>query len=165
MKRLMIGCLIVLTLLFPVAMASASEVTSTDLIENGLSLDGQTVVYSGEAIGEILRRGDHAWVNVSDGVNAIGIWIDLDMFASITAVGRYGQTGDTLRITGVFHRACQEHGGDLDLHAEQLTVVKTGSGKQHPVSGWMVAASAIFVILDVALLIVYVKRRNLHSKR
>jgi hypothetical protein len=165
MKRLMIWCLLFLTLLPVAASASAAEVTSTDLIEKAFALDGETVVYTGEAIGETLQRGDHAWVNLSDGANAIGVWVDTEMLSMISTVGRYGQVGDTLQVTGVFHRACREHGGELDIHAVQMTVVKAGYAVAWPTAGWMIFGACAFVAMDAVLLIVYLKRRSSRGKR
>jgi hypothetical protein len=160
MKRRILGCLLLLVMIPAVAFASAVKVSSTDLIENALALDGQTVVYTGEAIGDLMPRGDHAWVNLSDGSNAIGVWIDADMLRTVSTMGRYGQVGDILQVTGVFHRACQEHGGDMDLHAEQIVVLQKGHTVQGAVSGWKIILAIMFMVLDIVILIVYLKRTN-----
>ena len=165
MKRLQIVCLLLLLMISAAACASAAEMTSTDLIENAAALDKQTVVYIGEVIGDILPRGDHAWVNVSDGANAIGIWIDEAMLREISVVGRYGQTGDTVRVTGIFNRTCQEHGGDMDIHAERIDLIKSGQAAAGTVSGWMVILASVFTVFDVAILIIYLKRRSNRSMR
>ena len=53
--------LILFLFILPVsAKAETRIVTSTDLIENASALDGDTVVYSGEVVGDILSRGDYA---------------------------------------------------------------------------------------------------------
>jgi len=113
---------IVLTIcLFPAtAYAADTEVTSNDLIDKAKEYDGREVVYTGEVIGDILAQGDHTWINVSDGSNAIGIWVEAKDMQGIDTPGRYNMRGDTVRVTGVFHRACAQHGGDFDIHADKI---------------------------------------------
>ncbi|MGD9014947.1 MAG: DNA-binding protein, partial [Candidatus Omnitrophota bacterium] len=48
----------------------AEPVSSTELIENAKSYDGQQVVYEGEVIGEVMHRRDGVWVNINDGDNS-----------------------------------------------------------------------------------------------
>ena len=140
------------------------EVTSTALIERASVLDGQQVVYTGEVIGDVLPRGDHAWVNVSDGVNAIGVWLDASQFQQITMPGRYGQTGDRLAITAVFHRACPEHGGDLDLHAVQIEVIARGHDTPATVSGTLALGAVLFAALDGVLLVLWLRKRKIRHQ-
>ena len=165
MKRLMILCVFVLLLLPVAASAAATIITSTDCIERAFDLDGQTVLYTGEVIGDVMPRGEYAWVNVSDGANAIGVWISKDMLGMISVAGRYGSVGDSLQITGVFHRACQEHGGDMDIHAQQMIVMEVGHAASRPASGMMILAAMLFAGLDVVLLIVYWRRRSPRGRR
>lgn len=104
----------------------AQPVPSTELINNAKQYDGKTVIYTGEVIGDVMRRGKSAWINVNDGKNAIGVWILADLTKSIQFIGNYKSKGDLVEITGVFHRSCQEHGGDLDIHAESLRKIASG---------------------------------------
>ena len=107
-------------------MAYAEPVSSTELINNAKEFDTKAIVYEGEAIGDIMIRGEHAWVNLNDGQNAIGVWLDKSRAVEILYSGSYKFKGDWLEITGVFHRACLEHGGDLDIHALALRKIKPG---------------------------------------
>jgi len=104
----------------------AQPISSSDLINNAKQYDGKTVVYAGEVIGDIMPRGEFAWVNVNDNENAIGIWIDADLTKDLLYTGSYKSKGDWIEVTGVFHRACLEHGGDLDIHAQKLTKISQG---------------------------------------
>ena len=143
--------LLVALLLPPVwGLAEETAVTSNDLIENALSLDGATVSYTGELIGDILKRGDHTWLNVSDGNNAMGVWVETAQLGEITTPGRYGEHGDELRVTGVFHRACAEHGGDMDLHATQIELLQAGYPTAHRVQPWQLVAALVFTAADAA---------------
>jgi len=51
--------------------------------------------------------------------------------ARVTHAGGRLARGDTVEVTGVLHRACPQHGGDLDLHATRLEVLTTG-GRPRP---------------------------------
>ena len=104
----------------------AQPVSSTELINSAKQYDGKTVVYAGEIIGDIMARGDYAWINVNDGKNAIGIWVGKDLVKEITYTGSYKFKGDVVEVNGVFHRACIQHGGDLDIHAQSLTKIIPG---------------------------------------
>lgn len=152
-----------LWLLLPLgALAEAREANSTDLIENALTLDGQTIVYTGEVVGDIMKRGDHAWINLSDGSNAMGVWVETAALTGITVAGRYGQTGDTVRVTGTFHRACREHGGDMDIHADTLVRTASGSPVGHSVQWGRLIVAGVFTLADVVILTrVLMRRRRL----
>lgn len=106
----------------------AQTISSRELIEQAKEYDGKTVTYQGEVIGEIMVRGDYAWVNVNDGQNAIGIWAKKDLIKGIVYKGDYKHMGDKIEIMGIFNRACPQHGGDLDIHAQRI--VKLVEGKE-----------------------------------
>jgi len=105
----------------------AQPISSVELINNAKLYDGKVVSYEGEVIGDIMKRGDYAWINVNDGKNAIGIWINSGLVKDIGYTGSYKSVGDGIEVTGVFRRVCPEHGGDLDIHAQSMR--KTGAGR------------------------------------
>jgi hypothetical protein len=107
-------------------LCSAQPISSTELINNARQYDGKTVTYAGEVIADVMKRGDYAWINVNDGANAIGIWIRSSLSKNISFTGSYKFKGDIVEVTGVFHRACPEHGADLDIHAQAMRKVNTG---------------------------------------
>ena len=139
--------LILLLFLFPIsAHAENQTVSSTDLIENASELDGNTVSYSGEVVGDILYRGDYAWINVSDGENAIGIYIPASEAKKIELTGKYRVVGDTVSLTGTFHRACSEHGGDMDIHADAIVITEEGYRvADKPSVALLISAGALFL--------------------
>ena len=106
--------------------ACAYAAPSNELIYNAAQHDYEPVTYEGEVIGDIMKRGDHAWINVHDGRNAIGVWIKTSLVKDIVYTGGYKFQGDRIEITGVFHRACIEHGGDLDIHAHAVRTIVPG---------------------------------------
>lgn len=107
--------------------AFSQSLSSSELIKNAKEYDGKLIAYSGEVIGEVMLRGEFAWVNINDGQNALGVWMSVALAQEIKFTGNYKSRGDNLEITGVFHRACLEHGGDLDIHAQSLR--KLGNGR------------------------------------
>lgn len=145
MRRVMISILFLIWLCLPFALAE--EVDSNRLIDEAQAYDGREIVFSGEVIGDILDSGGHVWLNVSDGDNAIGVWTSRDLAREVEMVGRYAQHGDTVRVTGVFHRACPEHGGDFDIHAQRIALIERGYPVMHPVQRWKVILAVALSIL------------------
>ena len=103
--------------------------TLTSLVED---LDGATVRFTAEVVSEALRADDaHVWLNMSgDGV-AIGVYMPTEMAEQVTTFGDYGHDGDVVEVLGVYNEACDQHGGDMDVHAESLVVLTAGSEREH----------------------------------
>lgn len=132
----------------------ADEVSSNELLNNSRDHDGRSVVYQGEVVGDMLVRGDHAWLSVNDGSNAIGVWVRSDLLETIQNVGGYTAKGDTIAVTGVFHRSCRLHGGDLDIHAEGLRLIAVGRQIPHIIDKKtlvLVSQLSLFLVLLVVL--------------
>jgi hypothetical protein len=134
-----------------VCIAYAQPISSTDLINNAKKYDGKVVDYRGEAIGDIMIRGQYAWVNINDGKNAIGVWGLTALIKDITHKGSYGFKGDVVEITGIFNRSCPEHGGDLDIHAQAIS--KVTSGKQLFESTDLNKIKITLILLGIAILL------------
>ncbi len=139
--------------------SSNVSVTSDDLINNAKDYDKKEVVYSGEVIGDIMKRGENTWINVSDGTNAIGIWITTEEAKEIKYAGKYSFTGDTVKVTGMFNRACPEHGGDLDIHASKIEVVKQGHVDIKKINYNFIIISVILLIVALILNIFILKKK------
>jgi hypothetical protein len=108
--------------------------TGQELVEKAAALDGKTVEFQGEVVGDVMIRGEHAWINVNDGTRTIGVWIKKSQAESIEFTGDYNHLGDMVKLSGIFHRACPMHGGDLDIHAEKFAVAQKGELIDHPVN-------------------------------
>lgn len=122
-------------LLIPAAVnLYAQPLSSTDLLNNTKQYNGQTVVYQGEVIGDIMVRGDYVWLHSNDGITAIGVWTPKTLIGNIEYIGDYQQKGDMVEVRGEFHRACPEHGGDLDIHAVEIKKVASGGKLLAPIS-------------------------------
>lgn len=157
-KTLLFITALVLLILPAVALAQDNSVSSNDLIDRAKDYDGQSVVYTGEVVGDILYRGDYAWLAVYDGSNTIGCYVTADQAKQISVIGGYGKRGDTVQIDGVFHRACAEHGGDLDIHAVAVTILAVGSTTTNAVSKTTTILCCLLPLPAAALLYLVWKR-------
>ncbi|MFH1149851.1 MAG: hypothetical protein V1748_05205 [Actinomycetota bacterium] len=125
------------------AVRADDTVAITRLIDDMKQYDGKTVTIQGEAIGDVMVRGTDAWITVNDdeyskksieeggelvGMSnaGIGVWISSRDAERIRICGGYKNKGAIVTVTGTFNRACKEHGGDTDIHATSLEVVKDG---------------------------------------
>lgn len=108
-------------------LALAQSVKIEDLINDSSRYDGKRVLVEGEAIGHLMKRGDFVWFNINDNTMSIGVWANSELAAKLQYLGKHAVTGDRVRIDGVFHSHCSMHGGDTDIHADSMVVVKRGS--------------------------------------
>ena len=135
-------------------------VSSIELIKNAGDYDGKEVVFSGEVIGEVMFRGNNAWVNISDGNNAIGIWLSGDLARNIVFAGSYKTKGDLIEISGIFNRACPEHGGDLDIHARTLKKISSGRALRENINSGKIRTAIIFLgALCLILILRFLSRK------
>ena len=130
----------------------AETMSISDLIEDAKSVNETTVILEGEAILEALERGDHAWININDGTGALGLWMDASLASKVTHYGNYDTRGDVIRVIGIFHRSCDEHGGDMDVHVSSLNVITQGHPLDHPVDVWRFTAAVILILSAIATL-------------
>lgn len=131
------------------------KLTFNYLIENGKSYDKKEVKIRGEAIGEPLKRGSYTWINISDGTVPFGIWIRNEDAEKVRVFGDYHKKGDTVEVTGIFNRACSEHGGDMDIHAGSVNIIEKGGKIDHPLNygklGISIGLTAVTLILGALL--------------
>jgi hypothetical protein len=121
-----IGIPFIIILMLSASQASAGTISSSDLINKAKEYDNKEIAYKGEIIGDMMVRGQYAWVNLNDGINAIGIWANKAMLKDVIYTGNFMSAGDTIEVAGIFHRACLEHGGDLDIHARSIHIISPG---------------------------------------
>lgn len=130
---------------------SAGPVPCAELVDRGRDFDGREILFEGEAIGDPMRRGDHAWVNILDSSGALGAWLPSELLGRITRYGSYRGKGDVLLVRGVFHRACPDHGGDMDIHVEAILAVTPGQPAAHPASPTLGLLAALSLVAAAAL--------------
>lgn len=141
MKARVLLCLLLcllscLLLLLPCAGALPVE----NLMQDPSGWDGKTVTVRGEVVGR-LEKGGHVWLNLLDNGWPLGVWCPRDLAEGIRVVGDYFHVGDMVEVTGAFHARCQEHGGEPDLHAENLVVVSEGYAVPRPTNLLLLALS------------------------
>jgi hypothetical protein len=125
------------------ALPSGTAVASTELVTRAAAWDRRFVVFSGEAVGEPMVRGSHAWLHINDdayqtrdllgsGLRLQGynsgqaVWAPASLVRLVSRFGGYRRQGDAVRVLGTFNAACREHGGDMDIHATSLEIVREG---------------------------------------
>lgn len=101
-------------------------VSSSTLIEKAKEFNNQNVVYRGEIIGEMMCRKDGCWLNLNDGNFSLGIWVPKELNFSPHYLGGYKTRGDNIEVEGIFHSACVEHLGEMDIHASKINLIKEG---------------------------------------
>jgi hypothetical protein len=174
MKRsrwsMLLGVLLVATRAIAAAQAPIPAPGSAALVEDARQWDGQLVRFSGEAIGEAMRRGDMAWIHLNDdayglapagtnpgpaGANSgIAVWVEAAMASQISSFGVYRRHGDLVEVTGTFHAACPQHGGDMDIHAASLRIIRPGYPTAHPIRPSRMIAAGILAALTLALFMI-----------
>ncbi len=157
MRRLLLG--IFFMGVFCSAYPGYAEVTgSLDLINRAKEHDGKLVTCQGEVIGDIMPRADHVWLHVNDGYIAVSVWAEKELVQEIKYSGDYRATGDTVEVSGIFHRSCLEHGGDLDIHAQRIILLRSGVVLKNPLTSkkaqiglLATSAVALFYLLKMFL--------------
>jgi hypothetical protein len=125
------------------------ELNSATLVENANLWNGRIVAFRGEAIGECMVRGKMAWLHLNDdaymeknieegavlgGYNSgHAVWVSAELAEQIRFFGDFKHDGDIVKVTGTFNAACREHGGDMDIHASSLEVIRPGYPVRHVV--------------------------------
>lgn len=145
------------------AYTSTLTVSSSELIKKAAQYDGKTVYFEGELIGEVMKRGKSAWLNLSDGKFAIGVFTPIAHLPKITWYGGYKARGDILKVKGVFHHACPAHGGDLDIHAVSLEIAKPGYCVKHPMNLARVRVVFWLSLIALILIITYVIKTKIRT--
>lgn len=128
------------------------------------SLDGSVVVFDGEAIGEAIGSDpDEFWINVLDDGVAVGVVAPRSWEARIDSWGDYDTVGTRVKIVGVLNLVCDEHGGDLDVHAREMTVRSEGREIDRSIDWERGVIGVVLLGFGGALMYVYatLKRRTL----
>ena len=90
------------------------------------NFDGKTVTLRGEVIGDVLRSGKGAWINILNRSTGIGLFAsDPKIFDKIIYRGGYRFSGDQVLAQGVFYKNCPIH-GEADIHLTGLEVIEPG---------------------------------------
>ncbi len=167
---------------FALATYPPNKPDSTELINHqnvlgdvtkGLFWNGKAITFHGEAIGEVMVRGDYAWIHLNDdaymvenieegaklgGYNSgMAVWVPSALTKQIDTYGDYQHEGSIVSIAGVFNGACKQHGGDMDIHATSLRVLAAGHVVVDPVRPWKVVLAV--VLASIAGLLFWFERK------
>jgi hypothetical protein len=164
------ACLLLVALAAGAQQVSIPSPGSAVLVEEAQHWDGHVVRFTGEAIGEAQRRGDMAWIHLNDdaygladagtnqalaGFNSgIAVWVDSAMAFRIASFGDYRRHGDLIEATGTFNAACPQHGGDMDIHATSLLVVRPGYASVQLIRPSRMIAASILAVLTLGMFLV-----------
>jgi hypothetical protein len=153
-------------------------VSTTQLVERSRFYDGKEVVFRGEAVGDILNRGDNAWIAVNDdhyskrplrrfdelkgGNSGMGIYLPRPEADKINLLGSYTTRGDMVEVRGTFFKSSVKHGGDLCIVASSLDVLEKGhslpeSGMRHEL---FLAGALLAICLGSTSLIISQRKRR-----
>lgn len=170
--RIAAVALALMTLMPAVALGAASinvgtDTKSADLVEQPKKFDGKTITFRGEVIGERMARGANAWLHINDdayfernieegqplgGYNSgHAIWIPTELTDGIEFYGDYRHEGDIVRVRGEFRAACPEHGGDMDIHATSLEILRPGHRVVDPIHPRKTVAALLLGALSALL--------------
>lgn len=148
------------TILSLILTLQSSIVPIHDLVVNSHDYDKQAITIQAEVILEVLERDDYAWINVNDGTNAMGVYLPIEMVKDIDVFGDYNHKGDVVLVEGVFTRNCEEHGGEIDIHATSLTIVSEGYAVEREVSSLKFIVAIMGLTLSAIALFMYRKIRK-----
>lgn len=160
MKKIAAFILLIVFLLTPGLVRAES---GKELTENPTSFDGKQVTFQGEVIG-VMIRGDYAWVNLFDSGYAVGIWSRADDARMVSSVGDYNNVGDKVEVIGIFHMACLEHGGDMDIHAESFEISSKGHTIERMPNFMIVLVSVVLAIVAIFMSL-YFRRISKERKK
>lgn len=170
--KYILGIVIIVFILSP---GFAFAVDSTTLIEQSKKYDKRPIEFTGEVIGDVMIRGNFAWINVNDDPYSLGrkgnkgynsgqsIWVASEMAKKIKHSGGYFWYGDRIRVRGVFNRVCRTHGGDMDIHASSLKIISRGKPIKRSISISKVITSVILFSLVVLVYLInnFIKQKRL----
>ena len=159
LETLVISLLVLYSMFVP-CLADNQIISINNLIENNETFDQTVITIEGEAIGEILERGEYSWININDTTNAIGVWIKTSDAQKIAYFGDYKNQGDTVRITGVFYNACSEHGGDTDIHATSIEIIQTGKTVTENISTIKILSAGILLVTMMIIAMAYLRLKK-----
>lgn len=124
--------------------------------------DTQTVQVTGEVVGDRINDETDAnmcWITLQslneNDQSSVSVLMSNEQAQLIDRYGNYRVNGTELQVRGVFYLSCPDHQGLSDLHAQEVTVVKTGSDRAHSVNPAILWAGFLAVGLGLISLLTY----------
>ncbi len=154
-KTVTVLLLLTANIFFPVyLLASPETISISKLLAHSTEFDQQEVVFKGEAIGDLMIRGEDGWVNISDGKSAIGVFGPAALLEQINLLGGYHTRGDMVKITGIFHHHCPKHHGGTHVSARKIEVLQEGFIQEEELSPLKLYLSILLALLAMLSLLV-----------
>jgi hypothetical protein len=160
----------------PASGTSPLEVSSATLIDCPAEFDGRTVVFVGEVVGAVLRRGSHAWLQLNDdsyalaggplpthritaGGNAgLAVRVPAAVADGIEHVGGHRARGDVLHVTGVFEQTHPADAGGPAIEAREAHLVRRGEDVTHPVHRRRLAVAVVLQVCTGLVVLLTLQR-------
>ncbi|MDR0349926.1 MAG: hypothetical protein LBH64_00030 [Coriobacteriales bacterium] len=135
--------------------------TIVGLTNAGQQLEGQSVTFQGEVVGDILNAEEgYKWLMLQDGGASISVLVAEHEISKVTRLGRYGQIGTRLEVSGRFRTDCPDHDGLTDVHATKLVVIDEGSVSESRFVARELEVGALLIIVGLCLLVVHWRLRE-----
>lgn len=122
-------------------------------------LDGRTVIFAGEVVGDVLRRSGGAWVQLNDDDYALeigpfgphrerrgfsgglAVWLPDGLHEGLGEPGRHGRRGDVVLVEGTFLRADPDDGGGMSVRARTLEALAPSIPIEEPLNTPLIVAA------------------------
>ncbi len=145
------------------------DTTIESLFEQSSLYDDRTVQIVGEVVGDRIEVNDgshNCWITLTSmdqyNSSSISVLLSAEQANQIDHYGRYGVTGTTLQVRGIYHQACEVHDGLPDVHATNSSVLAKGA--EHPdhfeFNDFLPGLAAVLIGLSL-LLAFYVARERM----
>ena len=152
-SKLFIFCLLFMTLATSLAYAKASALEA--LLAFPDRFDQRRVQIEGEVIGEPLNDAQGVWLNISTGPQQVGVFSsDKNLIERIAYWGSYQETGDWVRVKGVFYKECPDH-QISDVHLESLEIIREGYVNEYSISPQKQQLAKILSIICLIIAFIY----------
>jgi len=151
--KLFIFCLVFIALVTSFAYAKASALEAILAFPD--IFDQREVQIEGEAIGEPLNDAQGIWFNISTESQQIGVFSsDKSIIERITYWGSYQETGDQVRVKGIFYKECPDH-QISDVHLESLEIIREGYINEYSISSQKQQLAKILSIICLIIAFIY----------
>ncbi len=107
--------------------------TISDMISNPGIYNGKFLTVQGQAVGSVMRRGDYAWVNMTDGTQTLGFWMTYSLARQIKYTASYDFKGDLLTVEGTFVAMSLKHDGDMEFDVSKIVKIIPGEKIVHTI--------------------------------
>ncbi|MCM8823850.1 MAG: hypothetical protein NC822_04145, partial [Candidatus Omnitrophica bacterium] len=83
----------------------------------------------------------------------------------VSFTGNYRYNGDWIEIKGIFNRACLQHGGDLDIHAKTIRIIRKGSLREDKIPAFKINLGVSLIIAYLLLTGSYLLKELIWKKK